>query len=125
MTSIEKRLAQSELVMGLDEDAVAARGVACPVDWCEAYAFRFARCGDADGPFEGVHQGRLNAERVVVATEARRRRATQTENLPLAAGFSQLLRDLENQGDIPGVEGPRLKRQRAAREKLGMQRSAS
>lgn len=120
MTTFEKRIAQSELVQDLDDEGFAARGIACPVDWCSAHAFRFARCGDADGPFEGVHRGRLDAERTVAATWARQMRRTATEGLPLAAGFSRLFEDMPNHGEIPSVVGPRLKRHQRARKLMGI-----
>lgn len=118
--TMQKRLQQSELVQGIDDEEFASRGVLCPVDWCEAHAHRHARCGDADGPFEGIHRGRLNGERVVAATTARKVKRTATEGLPLSAGFSMLFDDMANRGELPGVVGPRLKNQRRARKKMGM-----
>lgn len=119
---MSRRLRQSELVQGLDEEEIASRGVACPVDWCEAHAFRHARCGDADGPFEGIHRGRIDAERTVAATWTRHVKRTATEGLPLAAGFSRLFDDMANAGEIPSVVGPRLARQRRIRKRMGMRR---
>ncbi len=113
--AMSRRLRQSELVQDIDDEEFAARGVLCPVEWCEAHTHRHARCGDTDGPFEGIHQGRLNAERVVAATMARKVRRTATEGLPLAAGFSVLFDDMANRGELPGVVGPRLARQRRIR----------
>ncbi len=49
-----------DLDLDIDErDWVKANPVYCPVPWCTAHDLRHARCGDADGDYEGIHFARI------------------------------------------------------------------
>ena len=56
-------LGLSELDFDTDDLPLLKAGVPCPVTWCTAHVLRSAACGDPEGPFVGVHVGRVNRYR--------------------------------------------------------------
>lgn len=118
--TLARRIAQTELVMEVDEDDFARLGIPCPVVWCTAYSDRFALCGDPLGPFCGVHQGRIKNQRHEATHRRRRAQRRGLDPTSLAAGFDQILRDMVDAGDLPFPGTTRYKRMVAARKHLSV-----
>ena len=100
-----------ELDMGLDPNGwVEDHRVYCPVSWCSAHNLRDALCGDADGPYEGIHEGRI---REVARTQRREAAALAYltregfDDPGLTMAFHRLVQDAVDQGTLPGKKGRR------------------
>lgn len=51
-----------DLDQTMDEEAwIREHPVYCTIPYCRAHKLRFDRCGDKDGPYEGIHVGRIRS----------------------------------------------------------------
>jgi len=94
---------------GDEEDWVQEHPVYCPVPWCSAHALRHARCGDTDGPYEGIHIGRIRRVRTAARRTQRRLVAWQAAGLSvedaiLVEGVTVMLQDAEDRGLVQPVK---------------------
>lgn len=119
-----------ELDFDVDHYALKQDRVRCPIHWCEAHRHPGEPCGDADGPFDGAHVGRVRAGRRQEATEKRRAvRLAEASGCAIEelAGVRYVLQCHEaavESGLVLGEETRAMAEQRRARRRLGMSSSA-
>lgn len=70
----------------------------CPVPWCKAHKLRTVGCGDAQGPYEGLHVARLQYVKQWARLEQRRSKILG----PLVAAQGRVIQDGIDMGLIPG-----------------------
>lgn len=104
----------SELDMTVDEETwIEEHQVYCPVPWCCARTLRRSRCGDVNGPYEGLHVARIEyakgeAKRVQRQLASLRKMGVKDPEMSL--GFARLMQD--------GVDTGLLLHGRKGRRKL-------
>lgn len=93
-----------------DQGWVKEHPVYCPVPWCAAHNLRFARCGDQDGDYEGIHVARIKYALGMRCREQRRVAALKRngiEDPDVLLGLLRLNQDAIDMGMAPGNPGKR------------------
>lgn len=99
----------------LDQDVneaewIEAHPVYCPIPWCTANTLRRARCGDQDGPYEGIHVARMRYATGQAArdrSEVLRASTMGLSNPGLAVGLARLHQEAVDMHLVPGRRGRR------------------
>lgn len=95
----------------IDDDSwVRENPVYCPVPWCKAHKLRTARCGDADGDYDGIHVGRVRAVQAFMRSHQRRvslYKEIGVGNPERAAWSDRVMQDAIDAGLTPGRKGRR------------------
>lgn len=108
----------SDLDMTVDEESwIKEHPVYCPVSWCSAHNLRHARCGDVDGPYEGLHVARIQyarGESQRVKRQIANIRKMGVSNPELSFGMSQLFQEALDTGLVPLQKGLKRGRRRLA-----------
>lgn len=89
---------------------MAEHPVYCPVPWCTAHAHRHGRCGDKDGPYEGIHAARIlyaKGAPARVRQALRKREKAGIPNPGLSLSLAVVVQDAVDTGLIPGRPGRR------------------
>lgn len=85
--------------------------VYCPIPHCNAHNNRFARCGDADGDYVGIHKARLRyakGEKKRVTASLHRLKQIGIENPGEILGLRKVIQDAIDCGFIStGKKGRR------------------
>lgn len=101
----------TELDQEVDEAGwIREHPVYCPVPWCSAHDLRRARCGDGDGPYEGLHVARIEYARGEAARDARQIGALRKLGVgdpELMYGFARMGQEAVDLGLVPGRRGRR------------------
>lgn len=102
---------ECELDMDLDDQGwVKTHPVYCPVPWCSAHNLRYARCGDKDGEYDGIHKARIAYAAKAGERQKRavaRFRRIGVEDPEGAVSIGRMMQDSVDMGFMAGTPGRR------------------
>lgn len=84
--------------------------VYCPVSWCSANKLSTDRCGDADGPYEGIHVARIEEVKRSSVRDTKAIRALQKMGMgdpELVLGLGKMIQRAVDSGLLKGRRGRR------------------